>query len=47
MTDWWRSARTQQELQIYLDPEDGPGRLNRAVSHVLGVAQQWNRALRL
>jgi serine protease AprX len=46
MTDWWRSARTQQELQIYLDPEDGPGRLNRAVSHVLGVAQQWNRALR-
>ena len=46
MTDWWHSVRTQQELQIYLHAEDGPGKLNRAVNHILDVAQQWNRPSR-
>jgi serine protease AprX len=46
MTDWWHSARTKQEVKIYFDPDDGPVRLNRAVSHILAVAQQWGRASR-
>jgi hypothetical protein len=40
MTGWWHSARTQQELKIFLDPNEGPKKLTRAVDHVLGVAEQ-------
>jgi hypothetical protein len=40
MTGWWHSARTQQELQIFLDSKVGPQKLARAVDHVLEVAEQ-------
>jgi serine protease AprX len=40
MTGWWHSARTQQELKIFLDSNEGPKKLSRAVDHVLEVAEQ-------
>lgn len=42
MTAWWRKESTQQELNIFLDPNDGPQKLERAIDHILAVAEQLN-----
>lgn len=46
MTGWWHSNRTQREFQIFLSPEEGPEKLNRAINHILDVANRSDGASR-
>jgi serine protease AprX len=40
MTGWWHSARTQQELKLFLDEKQGPRKLECAIDHIRNVAKQ-------
>lgn len=39
MTQWWHDERNQREIAAYLDPAEGPAKLDRTMNAAVGIAK--------
>ena len=46
MTAWWHSRRVQDQLDTYRDDRMGPERLNRVISAIVDLAENWKSKTR-